>query len=188
SDFNRIHFFLLGNRFETLYLPSSILLVEGKCDHKFIERVVTLRYPASQLSVISANTDSRIKEVLNIARGLLTDIQKSPYRDRIFVVLDAVHSASLPTEITSMGIPQENIIVWSKNGIEFYYPPAIVDQIFGSGPEITISGGEVSRNGITYKKGELIDKIVGLLQSDTPMHSEFEKVLLGPLDKIISRQ
>jgi len=28
SDFNKIHFFLLGNRFETLYLPSSIVLVE----------------------------------------------------------------------------------------------------------------------------------------------------------------
>ena len=88
SDFNQIHFFLLGNCFETLYLPSSILIVEGKCDFKFIERVITQRYPMSQLSVIAANSDSRIKEILNIARGLLTDIQKSPYRDRIFVVLE----------------------------------------------------------------------------------------------------
>ncbi len=60
SDFNRIHFFLLGNRFETLYLPSSIILVEGKCDHKFIEKVFALRYQNSQISVISANNDSRL--------------------------------------------------------------------------------------------------------------------------------
>ena len=89
SDFNRIHFFLLGNRFETLYLPSSIILVEGKCDHKFIEKVFALRYQNSQISVISANNDSRIKEILNIAKGLLTDIQMSPYRDRIFIVLES---------------------------------------------------------------------------------------------------
>src|SRR5262249_4333426 len=91
SDFNRIHFFLLGNRFETLYLPSSILIVEGKCDHKFIERVLSLQFPNAQISIISAGSDSRVKEILSIARGLLTDIQKSPYRDRIFVVLDSVH-------------------------------------------------------------------------------------------------
>jgi predicted ATPase len=188
SDFNRIHFFLLGNRFETLYLPSSILLVEGKCDHKFIERVVALRYPTSQLSVIAANSDSRIKEILSIARGLLTDIQKSPYRDRFFVVLDAVHTAGLPAEIKSMGVPENNIIVWPKNGIEYYYPPAIVDQIFGSGPEITIRGDDVSRNDVTYKKGQLIDKVVGLLHPDTPMHAEFERALLSPLERTISPQ
>lgn len=39
GDLNQVHFFLLGNRFETLYLPSAIVLVEGKCDHRFIERV-----------------------------------------------------------------------------------------------------------------------------------------------------
>lgn len=49
SDFNNIHFFLLGNRFETLYLPSAIVLVEGKCDHKFVERVVSFCYPNSQV-------------------------------------------------------------------------------------------------------------------------------------------
>ena len=30
GELNKVHFFLLGNRFETLYLPSVILLVEGK--------------------------------------------------------------------------------------------------------------------------------------------------------------
>ena len=82
------YIFPLGNRFETLYLPSSILIVEGKCDHRFIERVVTSKYPNAQISVVAANSDGRIKEILSVAKGLLTDIQKSPYRDRIFVVLD----------------------------------------------------------------------------------------------------
>lgn len=181
SDFNSVHFFLLGNRFETLYLPSAIVLVEGKCDDKFIERVVTLRYPNSQISVISANSDSRIKEILNVAKGLFADIQRSPYRDRIFVVLDAVHSAGLPEQLAAMGIPKDNIVIWPKNGIEYYYPPSVVDKILGAGPDITIAGDVISRNGNSYNKGDLVDKVLSLLHADTKMHEEFEARFLRPL-------
>lgn len=181
SDFNSVHFFLLGNRFETLYLPSAIVLVEGKCDDKFIERVVALRYPNSQISVISANSDSRIKEILNVAKGLFADIQRSPYRDRIFVVLDAVHSAGLPDQLAAMGVPKDNIVVWPKNGIEYYYPPSVVDKIFGAGPDITIAGDVISRNGNSYNKGDLVDRVLSLLHADTKMHEEFEARFLHPL-------
>jgi predicted ATPase len=185
ADFNQIHFFLLGNRFETLYLPSAILLVEGKCDHRFIERVLSLSYPNCQLSVVAANSDDRIKEVLNIAKGLLTDIQKSPYRDRIFVVLDAVHSSTLPQQIEAMGIPRQNIVVWKKNGIEYYYPPSVLDKIFGAGSEVAILGDVVSRNGVTYKKAELLEKVLGFLDGATAMHPEFSGELLKPLEAVI---
>jgi hypothetical protein len=184
-DFNRIHFFLLGNRFETLYLPSCILLVEGKSDHKFIERVVTLRYPSSQLSVVAANSDARIKEILNVAKGLLTDIQRSPYRDRFLVVLDRVHSATLPDEIAAMGIPKANVIVWPKNGIEYYYPPAIIDKLYGAGQEIVIEDDIVTRNSVSYTKNELADKVVASIQGDTEMHPEFHKMLLEPVEKML---
>jgi ABC-type uncharacterized transport system ATPase subunit len=181
TDFNNVHFFLLGNRFETLYLPSAIVLVEGKCDDKFIERVVSLRYPSSQISVISANSDGRIKEILNIAKGLFADIQRSPYRDRIFIVLDSRHSAGLPDQLVAMGIPKENVVVWPKNGIEYYYPPSVVDKIFGVGTEITITGDVISRNGISHNKGELVEKVTSLLQADTAMHEEFDIRFLQPL-------
>ena len=181
ADFNSIHFFLLGNRFETLYLPSAIVLVEGKCDDKFVERVLALRYSASQISVISANSDSRIKEILNIAKGILADIQRSPYRDRIFVILDSVHSAGLPDQLEAMGIPKDNIVVWPKNGIEFYYPPTLIDKVFGAGAEITIAGDLVSRNGISHNKAELVGKVSSMLQPDTEMHDEFETRFLQRL-------
>jgi predicted ATPase len=179
AELNRVHFFLLGNRFETLYLPSAIILVEGKCDHKFIERCLTLRFPAAQLSVISANSDSRIKEVLTIAKGLLTDLQRSPYRDRIFVVLDAVHSATLPQQLAEMGLPAENVIKWPLNGIEYYYPPAAVDAIYGDGGALQIDGDRVSRNGLTYSKNELAEKIVSLLTPHMEMHPEFEALFIS---------
>jgi len=140
QEFNKIHFFLLGNRFETLYLPSLIVLVEGKSDHAFIREVLTKKYPNVQFSVVSENSDSRIKEVLNTAKDLLTDIQKSPYRDRIVVVLDSVHGAGLRGTLEAMGVLPENIVIWSKNGIEYYFPESIMAKIFGEGGELSISG------------------------------------------------
>jgi hypothetical protein len=186
TEFNRVHFFLLGNRFETLYLPAAILIVEGTCDHKFIERMMTLHLPNSQISIISANSDSRIKEILNVARGLFTDIQKSPYRDRIFAVLDSTHSASLPAELERMGLPKEHIIVWPKNGIEFYYPPALMDKIYGIGGTLSIEADFVIRNGIRYGKNELAEKIVTELRADTIVEPDFERLLLTPVRVLVA--
>jgi hypothetical protein len=181
SDFNRVHFFLLGNRFETLYLPSAIILVEGKTDHRFIERVCAIRFPNAQLSIIAANSDSRLKEILTVARGLLADLQRSPYRDRIFVVLDAVHSASLPEQLVQMGLQLDNIVEWPLNGIEYYYPPAVIDRIYGAGPPLVIEGDRVSRNGLTYSKNDLVEKVCGLLEPSTPLHPEFETRLVSKI-------
>lgn len=91
QEFNKIHFFLLGNRFETLYLPSVIFIVEGKCDDLFIRRVLELEFPNVIFSVIRAGDDGRIKQMVHIASSFFSDLQKSPYRDRIFTILDSVH-------------------------------------------------------------------------------------------------
>jgi len=181
AEFNNIHFFLLGNRFETLFLPSAIVLTEGKCDHKFIERVLSVRLPDSQISIIAGHSDGRIKEILTVAKGLLADIEKSPYRDRIFVVLDSVHSTGLVNNLVAMGVMKENVIVWSKNGIEFCYPPSILDKIFGVGLDLSVSGDDVSRNGLSYRKAELNEKVIALLEKDTPMDAEFDQRFLLPL-------
>jgi hypothetical protein len=122
---------------------------------------------------------------LNVARGLLTDIQKSPYRDRIFVVLDAVHGRNLPNEISQMGLPKENIVVWSKNGIEYLYPSSVIDKIYGDGPELRITDDEVMRNGVSYKKGKLVEKVIGLLEASTQMHPEFSDKLLKLIESTI---
>lgn len=186
GEFNKVHFFLLGNRFETLYLPSAIVLVEGKCDHKFIERVTSLRFPNSQLSVIAANSDSRIKEVLTIAKGIMSDLQRSPYRDRIFVVLDSIHSASLPSQLEQMGIPKENIIKWPENGIEYFYPDTVMDRIFEGTGKLTIEGDRVSKNGITYNKNELCEKVISMLESSTVHNHHFDEKLIQKLASIVT--
>lgn len=181
AELSRIHFFLLGNRFETLYLPSAIILVEGKTDHKFIERTAALRFPAAQISVVQANSDSRVKEVLNIAKGIFGDLQKSPYRDRVFVVLDSVHGAGLPEQLQQMGVERANVVKWPLNGIEYYYPPSIVESIFGMGGELQIAGDVISRNGISYTKNDLADKVCAALTPTVTHHPDFESLLLEPV-------
>jgi hypothetical protein len=129
--------------------------------------------------VINANSDSRIKEILNTAKNLLTDLQRSPYRDRIIAVVDSVHGLSLRQSLVSMGMPDENIVVWSKNGIEHVYPPAVLDEIYGVGGEITIAGDRVSRNGIGFSKADLADKVCARVTAETPMSVEFEERFLS---------
>lgn len=183
ADFNRIHFFLLGNRFETLYLPSVIVLVEGKSDHAFIQKVLAVRRPQDQFSVINTNSDSRIKEVLNIAKNLLTDIQRSPYKERIIAVIDSVHGAGLKQTLVDMGLPADNVVVWTSNGIEFLYPPTVLDAIYGVGGELKIDADIVSRNGISYSKAVLAEMVASKTTPTTVMHPEFESKFLALVER-----
>ncbi len=177
ADLNRIHFFLLGNRFETLYLPSLILVVEGKSDRAFVQRVLSIRFPNQQFSVISANSDNRVKEMFNTAKNLLTNIQRSPYRERIIAILDSVHCQDLQPTLESMGMLKENIVVWSGNGIEYVYPPSILDEIYGAGDQITIAGDSVTRNGMSHSKSDLSDMVCARITPNTQMSQEFERFL-----------
>lgn len=186
NEINNIHFFLLGNRLETLYMPSAIVIVEGKCDYKYIKRSFSLRYEGANISLIQANGDSRIKEIFNLTKNLLGDIQKSPYKDRIFVVLDRVHGGGLVDSLKSMGLPEENIIIWSKNGIEYYYPPDVIQSIFHSNQPFTINGDRISLNGIEYTKNDLVEMVVDRMDKTTNYTEEFENELFSKINKALA--
>lgn len=185
SEFNAIHFFLLGNRLEHLFMPSFIVLVEGKSDHAFIQRFMTAKYPNFQCSIINAGNDGHMKVVLKTASHILTDLQRSPYRDRIFAILDAVHGADIRSALMAMGLPPSRIIVWSQNGIEHVYPAEIMDQIFGVGGQLSIDGDRVTRNLLSYTKAELASKVANLITPETKPHEEFQAKLLDPIDHLL---
>jgi AAA domain, putative AbiEii toxin, Type IV TA system len=181
QDLSRLQFLVLGNRFETLYLPSVILLVEGSCDFDYINRVLSLRFQESLISVIRCDGDARIKAVLAVARQMFTDLQRSPYADRIFVVVDSVHGSDLQSSIQQMGVPANRIIEWDRNGIEHVYPPRLLEQTFGAFEKLSITGDDVSANGRTMRKTDLAASIVRQLTPETELPQEFETKLLRPI-------
>jgi predicted ATPase len=186
ADFQRIHFFLLGNRLETLWLPSLIVFVEGQTDHAFIEHVLALKFPDFQISVILGGSDGQIKNLAYMAKSILGDIQKSPYRDRIVVVLDSVHGADIVSRLVAIGIQLENIVIWPRNGIEYYYPPEAMNQIFpGAESDIVIDNDRVIRNGLTYTKAELAAKVNHLVTSSMNMSKDFDERFMSLVAKRI---
>lgn len=185
NDFNNIHFFLLGNRLENLYLPTCIILTEGKCDHAYLSKVLKTKFPNLQFSVMCSNGDSRMKEIISLAGNIFTDLQKSPYRTRIFAVLDKVHGTDVVETLKRAGLPDENIIIWSQNGIEYFYPEKIVDLIFGGqGGPLDINGDIISRNGITYKKWDLCEKVISLMNENTEFPSEISETLFKKISQL----
>jgi len=184
NDFNNIHFFLLGNRLETLYLPTCIILTEGKCDHAYLSRALETMFPDFQLSVINATSDSRMKEILNITGNIFSDLQKSPYRTRILAVLDKIHGADVVQTLKKAGIPEENILIWSKNGIEYFYPTEIIDSIYGAGNELVVTDDLVYRNGVEYKKWKLCEKVIAKIDNTTKYPEEVRSKLFGAVARV----
>ncbi|MBL4761469.1 MAG: ATP-binding protein [Gammaproteobacteria bacterium] len=186
SEINSIHFFLLGNRFETLYMPSAIVIVEGECDYKYIKRIIDLRYEEISISVIQANGDSRIKALFQFSKYIFGDIQKSPYKDRIFVVLDSVHGGGLVDTLKRMGLPEESIIVWSKNGIEYFYPADIMKSIFHSNDEFAMDGDRIKLNDLEYTKNELVEMVTSKMDKTTVYGQELEQEFCSKIQAIIA--
>jgi hypothetical protein len=185
QDLNALQFYLLGNRFESLFLPSAIILVEGPCDFDYLNRLVVLRFPHSLMSVIPCGSDSRITEVVHIARQMLSDIRRSPYADRICVVLDSVHGRGLIQQLEAMGIAKDNIIIWEANGIEHVYPRAILEERFGSFDRLHIDDDRVSANGIVLRKKELSDYVVAHLTAQHELPDELKDKFVSKLQAVV---
>jgi predicted ATPase len=163
SDFHELQFKLLGNEFESVFLPSAIVIVEGESDVTFLARLAGLHIPNKKIAVVRAGGDGEVLDKLNVLRETFGDISASPYRDRLFVVLDQRHSLRV-SRIKGLGVPAANITVWSKNGIEHQYPTQLVSEAFRCSPEdltrINLEVDPIEFNDIRKTKKELA-QIVG---------------------------
>ena len=187
SAFHRLQFNLLGNDLESMFIPSAIVIVEGKTDHAYLDRVSQLKFPGRRVTLISANGD--IKKKIHGLREAFGDIDKSPFRPRLFVVLDQVHQRGLSDELVRLGVLAENIVIWSRNGIEYCYPPGIMGSIYACGPDqlpsLQVSGDIVSLNGIAKNKNDLATEVIRNLNSDTPLPPELTERYLTPIGRAI---
>jgi len=184
ADFNRIHFSLLGNSLQKLFLPDAIVFVEGPTEQEFFSRCFALKYPNMSFSIINATNDSEMKRYAHMMLQIFPDLQHSPYKDRIFPILDVTHGSDIISTLDSKGIPLSSIIVWSKNGIEHFYPRKIMDELYGAGGILSIICDEVSRNGTKFRKTELAARVAAKLTPETDYHDELVAKLFAKIDAL----
>lgn len=182
SDLHHLQFNMLGNSLEDLFLPSAIVICEGKTDQPFIERVLRFRHPGRRILVIESQGD--VKRAFKNLANSLGDIRKSPFQDRTFVVLDSIHTQDTRTTLEALGAKPENIVVWDKNGIEYVYPPTLLCKAFTCGNEaiggMTTEQDNVIIGAVSIRKVNLAEQVVGDMQADTVQSEEL-------VDKLIIR-
>ena len=184
SELHNLQFNLLGNSLESLFLPGGFIVVEGKTDLPYVDKLVKLYTKDHNVVVIQSNGD--VKGRVHSLREALHDISRSPFRTRIFAVLDSVvPNPSLKQQLVAMGLVSENIIQWSANGVEYLYPSSVLARIFSCAEsrvgELSINGDDVSLNGITKRKVELSALVCEQLTVETPLPAEVSEKLISKL-------
>lgn len=190
---HQLQFNLLGNSLESISLPSAIIIVEGKTDSSFIELAVEQAFPGKRIVVCGSEGDVGAR--VNQIRTLLGGINGTPYESRTIVILDKVYSAGTVDKLSRMGVPRSHIVTWTKNGIEYFYPPSLVASAFQIPIEKTdalkITDSDVvtaTDNGRQMRKDELTPKICRGLRPETEHHPEFQAKLMEPLRAALSTE
>ncbi|WP_152997654.1 ATP-binding protein [Methylobacterium sp. GXS13] len=170
-----LQFRFIGESLENFWLPSAIVVVEGKTDHEFLSAAIKISFPQHRVLVVEARGDvvSRIRELGLMIGGLA----RSAYSGRTLVVLDSVHNKSNSEQLAALGVSRENIIIWENNGIEYLYPSEFLAEKFmcslDEAQRIAISGSDnVEMNGISIRKKDLASEAAAYLTGSTAFPRE----------------
>jgi hypothetical protein len=95
-----ITFEKLGCSVEDLFFPNNFLIVEGATDQIIVEKVMELKgIDMSKIKVVSASGVDKVPNILSAVYTSLLPlvIKKSPYKDRVVVLIDKPYEASNTT-------------------------------------------------------------------------------------------
>jgi len=180
AEFHELQFGMLGNDFEHIFMPAALVVIEGPCDTAFLARVLTLHVPDRRVSLVVAHGDGGAEARVRTLSEGFGGLQSSPYRPRIFVVFDAKHSAKKPS-ILRQGVIDENIIEWTMNGIEWYYPKEHVAAIFkctaSDLADVNLSADKITVNAMSLSKMELSRLVVPRVTIDDDLGPELTSFL-----------
>lgn len=184
AELHELQFRMLGNDLDHLYMPAAIIVVEGKCD-TFMSRLFSLHTPNRRVSIVVAHGDGRIPEKVQTLSEGFGKLKTSPYCTRLFVVLDARYDMK-KSALENQGVLPDNIHVWTKNGIEWYYPKKHVAAAFKCS-EADLTGVDLGQeritvNAITHTKAELAKFVIPRVTLEDTLDAE----LTTFLDKVKS--
>lgn len=175
-EFVDLQFNQLGNSFHQLQLPTGFVIIEGKTDGKYIKRLLQIKYPNNRINFTVANGDGEVKNKLYRLLDVIGDIDTSPYNGRILVLVDGVHSPTLVSDLSKMGLNRKGIIEWKENGIEYYYPLSILRTIFKDESLVTsnmnMDKDRISHNGIEKTKNDLCEEVLNRLTGQEELPQE----------------
>ena len=183
AQLHELQFGMLGNDLDHLFMPAAVIVVEGPCDISYLARLFSLHTPTRRVSIVVARGDGGASDKVQTISEGFGDLHTSPYRSRLFVVLDAKHDMK-KSSLTRQGVLEDNIQVWAQNGIEWYYPKKHVAAAFKCS-EAELSGmnlgtDRITINSITLAKSELARFVVPLVKLDDRLDPE----LTAFLDKV----
>jgi len=180
AEFHQLQFGMLGNDLEHLFMPAAVVVVEGPCDTTYLARIFALHIPSRRISIVVSHGDGETLDKVNTIAEGFGDIHSSPYRPRLFVVLDAEHSTK-KTRLVTRGVLNENIQVWKNNGIEYYYPKKHVAAVFRCDEaelqEVDLGAEPVKVKSISMSKVDLAREIVPRVTVDDSLDLEISEFL-----------
>lgn len=180
AEFHELQFGMLGNDFEHIFMPAALVVIEGPCDTAFLARVLSLHIPDRHISLVVANGDGGAATRIRTLSEGFGGLHSSPYRSRVFVIFDAKHDAK-KANILRQGVMDDNLIVWTMNGIEWYYPKKHVAAVFkcteNDLANLDLSGEKIAFNGISLSKIAFSQHVVPRLTIDDDLGPEIRSFL-----------
>ena len=117
---------------------------------------------------------------INTLKDAFGSLEKSPYQSRLFVVFDSRFSTK-KQKLVGMGVAPENVVVWSQNGIEYFYPPALVASHFNCTVEevanIDFGVDPIEHNGVHVGKKQRAQFVSERLTTESEYNAELEGFL-----------
>ena len=179
AGLHELQFRMLGNDLDHFYMPAAVVVVEGPCD-TFMSRLFTLHIPNRRVSTVVADGDGRIPEKVRTLSEGFGDLASSPYRTRLFVILDATYSVKR-SALERLGVLPGNIHVWTKNGIEWYYPKKHVAAAFKCSEAelagVDLGQDQISVHEISYTKSKLANFVIPRLSLADSLDQELTMFL-----------
>jgi len=126
EELYEITFDKLGCSVEDLFFPNNFLIVEGATDQIIVEKVMELKgIDTSKIKVVSASGVDKVSNILSAVYISLLPlvIKKSPYKDRVIVLIDKPYDPSNTTYTkikNALSCPNQQLFELDSTSLETY--------------------------------------------------------------------